>query len=100
MGEKKRLMLIDGHALVYRAYHAIPPLTGPSGEPTNAVFGFANMLLKAIHDHKPDYVVATFDMGHTFRHDEYQAYKANRVEAPDDLRVQLHRVEELWGSHP
>ena len=98
MGEKKRLMLIDGHALAYRAYHAIPPLTGPSGEPTNAVFGFANMLLKAIHDHAPDYVVATFDMGRTFRHDEYQAYKANRVEAPDDLRVQFRRVGELLAG--
>ena len=95
MGQKKRLMLIDGHALVYRAYHAIPPLTGPSGEPTNAVFGFTSMLLKAIQDAKPDYIIATFDVGRTFRHDEYQAYKANRAEAPDDLSVQFRRVEEL-----
>ena len=98
MAEKKRLVLIDGHALVYRAYHAIPPLTGPTGEPTNAVFGFTNMLLKAIQDSKPDYVIATFDMGRTFRHDEYEPYKANRAEAPDDLSVQFRRVEELLAA--
>jgi len=98
MGERKRLMLIDGHALAYRAYHAIPPLTGPSGEPTNAVFGFANMLLKAIQDSKPDYVIATFDTGRTFRHEEFQPYKANRAEMPDDLRAQFRRVEELLAA--
>jgi len=68
MGEKKRLLLIDGHALAYRAYHAIQPLTSPSGQPTNAVYGFANTLYKAIEDLAPDYVVATFDVGKTFRH--------------------------------
>jgi len=92
---KKRLMLIDGHALAYRAYHAIPPLTSPSGEPTNATFGYANMLLKAIEDYAPDYVVATFDAGRTFRHEEYAEYKANRAETPDDLRPQVERIKEL-----
>jgi DNA polymerase-1 len=95
MSEKKRLMLIDGHALAYRAYHAIPPLTSPTGEPTNATFGFANMLLKAIQDYAPDYVIATFDVGRTFRHEEYAGYKAKRAETPDDLRAQFGRVREL-----
>ena len=95
MGEKKRLMLIDGHALAYRAYHAIPPLTSPTGEPTNAVFGFANMLLKAVQDYTPDYIIATFDVGRTFRHEEYADYKAKRAETPDDLRPQFARVKEL-----
>ena len=95
MTVKKRLMLVDGHALAFRAYHAIPPLTSPSGEPTNATFGFANMLLKAIDDHKPDYVITTFDVGRTFRHEEYAEYKAKRAEMPDDLRPQFDRIREL-----
>jgi DNA polymerase I len=95
MSERKRLLLIDGHALAYRAYHAIPPLTSPSGEPTNATFGYANMLLKAINDYRPDYVVATFDSGITFRHKEYTEYKATRAEMPDDLRTQVTRIREM-----
>ncbi|MBC7235705.1 MAG: DNA polymerase I [Chloroflexi bacterium] len=95
MTERKRLMLIDGHALAYRAYHAIPPLTSPSGEPTNATFGYANMLLKAIADYAPDYVVATFDAGPSFRQQEYQEYKANRAETPDDAQIQFERIREL-----
>jgi len=98
MGEKKRLLLIDGHALAYRAYHAIQPLTSPSGQPTNAVYGFANTLYKAIEDLAPDYVVATFDVGKTFRHEEYPEYKANRAETPDDLRAQFDRIQELVES--
>ncbi len=98
MNDRKRLMLIDGHALAYRAYHAIPPLTGPSGEPTNAIFGFANMLLKAIQDYAPDYVVASFDIGRTFRHEEYAEYKATRARMPDDLRAQIGRVQELLAA--
>ncbi|NLG27937.1 MAG: DNA polymerase I, partial [Chloroflexi bacterium] len=92
---KKRLLLIDGHALAYRAYHALPPMNGPSGEPTNAVLGFANMLLKAIDDYDPQYVAATFDVGATFRHAEFEAYKATRAETPDDLRAQFGRVNQL-----
>jgi DNA polymerase I len=95
MTKKKRLLLIDGHALAYRAYHATPPMTAPDGEPTNATFGFANMLLKAIDDHDPDYVIATFDAGRTFRHDAYAEYKATRAKMPDDLRVQVERICEL-----
>ena len=95
MSEKRRLMLIDGHALAYRAYHAIPPLTSPSGEPTNATFGFANMLLKAIQDYTPNHIIATFDVGRTFRHEEYAPYKATRAKMPDDLRAQFGRVQEL-----
>jgi len=95
MADTKRIILIDGHSVAYRAYHAIPPLTTPSGEPSNAVFGFANMLLKALDDLKPDYVVATFDAGRTFRHDEYEEYKAHRAEMPDDMRAQMDRIHEL-----
>jgi len=55
---RKRLVLIDGNALVHRAYHAIPPLTSPTGEPTNAVYGFTTMLFKALSDLKPDYIAS------------------------------------------
>ncbi len=95
MNSKKRLMLIDGHALAYRAYHAIPPLTSPSGEPTNASFGFMNMLLKAIDDLSPDYIIATFDSGRTFRHEAYEEYKAHRAKMPDDLRPQIPHIKAL-----
>lgn len=95
MSDKKRLLLIDGHALAYRAYHALPPLTGPQGEPTNAVLGYANMLLKAIQDYRPTHVVATFDAGRTFRHEAYAEYKATRAETPDDLRGQFSRIQQL-----
>ena len=95
MSNQETLMLIDGHALAYRAYHALPPLTSPSGEPTNATLGFANMLLKAIEDYAPDYVVATFDPARTFRHEEYAEYKATRAATPDDLRAQFGRIRQL-----
>lgn len=95
MATSKRLMLIDGHAMAYRAYHALPPLTAPNGEPTNAILGYANMLLKAIGDYAPDYVIAAFDCGKTFRHEQYSAYKATRAETPEDLRVQFSRIQEL-----
>ena len=95
MADKERVLLIDGHALAYRAYHALPPLTAPNGEPTNAIMGYANILLKAIDDLQPDYVLATFDSGKTFRHEAYPEYKATRAETPDDLRVQCGRIVEL-----
>jgi len=90
------LVLIDGHALVHRAYHALPPLTSPSGEMLNAVFGFASMLVKVCADLKPKYLEATFDTSaKTFRHDGYDDYKATRLGMADDLRTQFPRVFEL-----
>ncbi len=91
-----KLVLVDGHALIYRAYHALPPdLRTSSGEPTNAVFGFTQMLLDTIRNQAPEYVVMTFDKGRTFRHDASSEYKANRASMPDDLRQQIGRVREL-----
>ncbi|MBI2446345.1 MAG: DNA polymerase I [Parcubacteria group bacterium] len=92
----KRLILIDSHALIHRAYHALPPLTTKSGELVNAVYGFASILIKTISNFKPDYIVAAFDApGATFRHKEYKEYKATRVKAPDDLYAQIPRVKEI-----
>ncbi|MEO5953561.1 MAG: DNA polymerase I [Chloroflexia bacterium] len=95
-GPRPKLVLVDGHALIYRAYHALPPdLRTSSGEPTNAVFGFAQMLLDTIRNQAPKYVVVTFDKGRTFRHEASPEYKANRSAMPDDLRQQIGRVRQL-----
>ena len=92
----KKLVLIDGHAVFHRAYHAMPPLTTSKGELVNAVFGFTSMLLRAIGDIKPDYIAVAFDTADpTFRHQEYTAYKANRGAAPEELHEQLPRVKEV-----
>ncbi len=71
--KKKTVVLIDGHALIHRAYHALPPLTTAGGEIVNAVYGFVSLLLKMYEDLKPDYVLAAFDLpGPTFRHDAFE----------------------------
>lgn len=92
----ERLVLVDGNALLHRAFHAMPPLTTSSGELVNAVYGFTSMLLKSLADLKPDYLVAVFDSpGPTFRHQAYTQYKATRVKAPDGLYEQLPRIKEV-----
>jgi DNA polymerase-1 len=96
MADPDKLVLIDGHALVYRAYFALPSDMATSrGELTNAVFGFASMLINVLRDEKPAYLAVAFDVGRTFRHEEYEEYKANREHMPDDLSMQMARIEEL-----
>ncbi len=91
----KRLILVDGSSFLFRAYHAIPPLTSPKGLPTNAIHGVANMLRKLIADYHGDYLTVVFDApGKTFRNDLYPDYKAHRPPMPEDLRVQ---IEPLHG---
>ncbi|MCC7105563.1 MAG: DNA polymerase I [Chloroflexi bacterium] len=88
-----RLVLIDGNALVHRAFHALPPLTSPRGEPVNAVYGFVSMLVKVLGELKPRYLAAAFDTSApTFRSADYEAYKATRTKAPDELRSQFQHV--------
>lgn len=93
----KKLILIDGHALVHRAFHALPQtLASPTGVLTNAVYGFTSVLIKAIKEIKPDYIVATFDLaGPTFRHEEFAEYKAHREKAPEGLHEQVPIVKEV-----
>jgi DNA polymerase-1 len=89
------LVLIDGHALAYRAYFALAN-TGfqtRHGEPTHAVYGFALMLLAVWEEYDPDYLAVAFDVGDTFRHKQFAAYKATREKMPDDMRPQISRVE-------
>ena len=92
----KTLFLIDGTAFVHRAFHAIRNLSNSSGLPTNAVFGFARMLIKLMEDHQPRYAVMLFDAkGPTFRHEMYAEYKANRPKMPEDMVVQLPWIRKL-----
>jgi DNA polymerase-1 len=93
---QKRLILVDGSSFLFRAYHAIPPLTNPLGEPTNAVYGVSNMLRKLIAEYHSDYITVVFDApGKTFRNDLYDQYKAHRPPMPDDLRVQIEPLHHL-----
>ncbi len=88
--------LIDGSAYIYRAYHAVAPLTNSEGMPTHAVFGFLNILKRMLKDKKPQYLAVAFDMrGPVFRHEMYADYKANRPPMPDDLSVQIPYIKEL-----
>lgn len=92
----KKLILIDGHAIIHRAFHAIQPLTTSSGELVNAVFGFTSMLLNVLEIEKPDYLAVTFDKkGATFRHHADESYKATRSKCPDELVLQIKRVYEI-----
>ena len=94
---KPLLLLFDGNALVHRAYHALPPLSvSQTGEPTGAVYGFTRMVLKTINDFKPDYWAIAFDRPvPTFRHIEFEDYKAQRPETPEELRRQFGRVRQI-----
>jgi DNA polymerase-1 len=98
-GARDVLYVVDISGYVFRAYHAIAPLTSPSGEPTHAVYGTANMLERLIKQCSPVLLAAAMDAGkQTFRRELYPEYKANRPEAPPDLRLQMRRVEQLLGA--
>jgi len=93
---KDEIYLIDGSAYIYRAYHAIAPLTNSKGVATNAVLGFIKMVQKLINENRPKYIAITFDSkGPVFRHDLYKEYKANRPPMPDDLREQLPFIKKF-----
>ena len=96
-----RLMLLDGNGLIYRGYYALiaTPLTTSKGELVNAVFGFTNIVLRAIADVRPDAVAIAFDLGApTFRHERFEEYKATRARMPDELRDQFPKVREIVAA--
>ncbi|NTW98409.1 MAG: DNA polymerase I [Geobacteraceae bacterium] len=96
MNTKETLYLIDGSSYIYRAYYAIRHLSSPSGFPTNAIYGFIQMLLKLLKDYNPQHVAVVFDAGRTtFRTEMYPEYKANRAAMPDDLRMQMEPIREV-----
>ena len=95
MSDKATLVLVDGSGYIFRAFHALPPMTRRDGTPVNAVYGFTAMLMKLIDDLAPDHVAVVFDVARkTFRSDIYPAYKANRSEPPDELVPQFSLVRE------
>ena len=92
----RRLLLIDGHSLLHRAYHALPKLTAPNGEATNAIYGFLLILFKALKDFGPDCVIAAFDLpDKTFRDELFKDYKAQRPSTPSDLAAQINAIQPL-----
>lgn len=97
--QSKKLILIDGNAIIHRSYHALPPFTTKKGELVNAVYGFASTVISIIHQFQPEYIIATFDLaGPTFRHLDYADYKATRVKADDALYEQIPRVKEVTAA--
>lgn len=88
--EHKRLVILDAHAIIHRAYHALPDFTGPSGEPTGALYGLSSMLLRIMQELRPDYIVAAFDLPKpTVRHEAYAEYKGTRAKTDDALVSQI-----------
>jgi DNA polymerase-1 len=94
---QEKFIILDGHAIIYRAYHALKELTDPMGKPINAVFGFARILLKVINDYDPKYIAVTFDHknGKSTRVAEYKDYKGQRPPMPDDLIPQIQIIKDL-----
>nr|WP_290666162.1 DNA polymerase I [Ardenticatena sp.] len=93
---RPKIVLIDGHSLAYRAFFALPPTLATSkGELTNAVYGFASMLLDVLENEHPDYIAVAFDVGRTFRHELFDEYKGHRAKQPDELAVQFDRIYQL-----
>src|ERR1700746_1312909 len=95
----KKLVLVDGNAIIHRAYHALPPLNNSKGIPTNAVYGFFTMLFKIIEDLKPEYLIVCFDRAApTFRKQLYVGYQATRPALSDDLSPQFGMVDKALDS--
>lgn len=94
--KRSTFVIFDGHALLHRGYHAIPPLTAKDGTPTNGIYGFTSMMLNALKQLKPEYVAVAWDMpGKTFRHDMFDQYKGTRKKIDDDLAVQIPLAADL-----
>jgi DNA polymerase-1 len=94
--DKKILVLLDAHAVLHRAFHALPKFTSPAGEPTGALYGFTAFLLKIIRELKPDYLVACYDLPEpTFRHAAYENYKVKRPKMDDELVPQINRSRDI-----
>ena len=99
MDPQKKFILIDGNALLYRAFYALPSLTNSEGVPTGAVYGFTRMLMKLLREEKPAYIACAFDKGRkTFRHRKWEEYKATRPRMPEDLASQISLTKEVLNG--
>ena len=95
----KTLVLLDAHAILHRAYHALPDFSSPQGEPTGALYGVVAILLKLIEEHRPDYIAAAFDLPEpTHRHLAYDAYKATRQKTDEALITQINRSRDIFTA--
>ncbi len=93
------LVLLDAHAILHRAYHALPDFSSPKGEPTGALYGVVAMLLKIVEELKPDYIVSCFDLPDpTYRHEVYKEYKAGRAKTDDALIAQIIRSRDIFDA--
>ena len=96
MKNEKKLVLIDGHSILNRAFYGLPDLTNSEGLHTNAVYGFLNILFKILEEEKPEYLAVAFDVhAPTFRHEMYEAYKGTRKAMPEELREQVPLLKEV-----
>lgn len=96
MGESRKLVLIDGHSILNRAFYGLPELTNAQGLHTNAVYGFLNIMFKILEEEKPDYLAVAFDVhAPTFRHEMYEAYKGTRKPMPEELREQVPVMKDV-----
>jgi DNA polymerase I-like protein with 3'-5' exonuclease and polymerase domains len=97
--EKKTIVLLDSHAIIHRAYHALPSFANSEGVPTGALYGLLSMIIRIIEELKPDYIVAAYDLPKpTFRHHAYDQYKAGRAKTDDDLVAQLITSREVFAA--
>ena len=98
----KKIILVDGNNLLFRSFYATAYqgviMKNSKGFPTNALYGFINMMNKIIHEEKPNYIMVAFDKGKTFRHDQYDDYKAGRMAMPDELKLQFPKAKEVLDS--
>jgi hypothetical protein len=98
--KRKRLVLLDSHAIIHRAYHALPDFTTPTGEPSGALYGLSSMLLRIIAELKPDYIAACYDLPKpTLRHEVYADYKATRVKSDPALTAQLTSSRRVFHTY-
>lgn len=97
--KQKRLVLLDTHAILHRAYHALPDFRGPSGEPTGALYGLVSMLLRIVSELEPDYIAACFDLpGPTARHAAYDGYKGTRAKTDEPLVAQIRKSRDVFKA--
>lgn len=100
MTQNPQVYLIDGNAYIYRAYHAITPLSNSHGLPTHAIYGFINIIRRVLRERNPEYVAIAFDAkGPNFRHQLYSGYKSNRPPMPEDLAIQIPHIKEVVAAH-
>lgn len=98
-GERETLVLLDAHAILHRAYHALPDFSSPTGEPTGALYGVVAMLLKIAEELKPDHIVACYDLpSPTYRHEVFKDYKAGRAKTDDALVAQIDRSRDIFSA--